>query len=202
MFVVYLWGIETNLIFFIFNNGARFVVYLWGIETKFRHNRAVTEQPVCSLPMRDWNSFIVLAFSSTFSVCSLPMRDWNHVARPGRSETYCVCSLPMRDWNDPSPQLGQFYIVPFVVYLWGIETKYVDAKISYVWIVCSLPMRDWNTVEGTIVPQPIMVCSLPMRDWNWKIQILTLTGNWVCSLPMRDWNTVSLKRPYIPRPCL
>jgi len=50
----------------------------------------------------------------------------------------------MRDWNLPIRPAAPCAIIPFVAYLWGIETGDPYMPGGTPDLVCSLPMRDWN----------------------------------------------------------
>ena len=65
-FVAYLWGIETDNYSTKGFNWFRFVAYLWGIETEFGLSATMLDDPVRSLPMRDWNQ--ILKLSSGISI--------------------------------------------------------------------------------------------------------------------------------------
>ena len=96
--VPYLWGIETpstslrflstykwlyltyeelKLVLSIIIPPKNFVVpYLWGIETH-RFNPFSDFFFCCTLPMRNWNIYMLKAWQVLIKRCTLPMRNWN-----------------------------------------------------------------------------------------------------------------------------
>ena len=120
--VAYLWGIETPATCLAFLFLPLSVAYLWGIETRFLVQELLWWNPVCSLPMRDWNA---------------EKQSWV-------KKSYHVCSLPMRDWNWVPSTHSHLLHSGSVAYLWGIETLLSDGLSLPAFAVCSLPMRDWN----------------------------------------------------------
>ena len=77
-----------------------FLYYLWGIETRSYNPFLSPQLLLFILPMRNWNKPNVTWFcSAPKPLFILPMRNWN------KSFT---CSMPGG--------------VPFLYYLWGIET--------------------------------------------------------------------------------
>ena len=82
---------------------VRFWVYLWGIETR----------------KGSWSSYPYWSFESTYEELKL------HLLKPVIS-SYYVLSLTMRNWNMHFSQNFNVNKKLFWVYLWGIETAYVQ----------------------------------------------------------------------------
>ena len=100
-FWVYLWGIETCNSFQWCARLSLFWVYLWGIETILVRFKSTVTSCVLSLPMRNWNSILVLLTSAS---------RWFWVYLWG-IETFQFLL-----------EIGQKLL--FWVYLWGIETPF------------------------------------------------------------------------------
>ena len=144
-----------------------FVSYLWGIETYVPiFHFCLGKNPVCILPMRDWNCGYKVGNKWFLSVCILPMRDWNTVHKAKRSLESGGLYLtyeglkPKIDSVATKLDIGLYLtyeglkpayrslkavkLVPFVSYLWGIETIFMKNRVFNLCQVCILPMRDWN----------------------------------------------------------
>jgi len=122
LFLLYLWGIETNrtspvlgrnleiftlpmrnwndIINDIFLPDRPFLLYLWGIETNILFSRPYPGWSIFTLPMRNWNTNTRCVNRMLCEIFTLPMRNWN------------VCFQIRVPCLSPS----------FLLYLWGIET--------------------------------------------------------------------------------
>ena len=129
MLMLYLTYEELKRFFdcFFYNLLSFVVPYLWGIETCIRYNICCQSWCVrCTLPMRNWNLIIRVAFFfSIIFCCTLPMRNWN-VSPVFRFKlnlhslylTYEELKRFLLPW------ISDTHISCFVVpYLWGIETQ-------------------------------------------------------------------------------
>ncbi len=100
----------------------------------------------------------------------------------------------------------------FWAYLWGIETRTVQAEdvaessfeptyeelkpgdITWKWLLGELFWAYLWGIETAMPPVstagPLNVLSLPMRNWNRRLRSRKSSSSTVLSLPMRNWNTV------------
>ena len=78
------------------------VLYLWGIET-CTNILVPFLRYCCTVPMRNWNKFSFMSLLLLLKCCTVPMRNWNLI------------------WLLYSFRL-QFLVV---LYLWGIEHRFV-----------------------------------------------------------------------------
>ena len=121
-FWAYLWGIETKFTFFKSHTVCGFWAYLWGIETRILLHCIYLQIFVLSLPMRNWNLYLLPKIAEPFFVLSLPMRNWN--------PRYIKKQIPPEFRFEPTYEELKPGIVEakkkkkkkFWAYLWGIET--------------------------------------------------------------------------------
>ena len=124
-----------------------FLPYLWGMETygievsrpvpsfvltvpmrngngwKESHGR--NSWTVLTVPMRNGNNLCCNSIISFLSVLTVPMRNGNfaHAVRTGCFEI--VLTVPMRNGNSANINLVHEFL-PFLPYLWGMETVYIE----------------------------------------------------------------------------
>ena len=145
-----------------------FLLYLWGIETDLFFFGVVESTFVFTLPMRYWNAGNLATFlTNPGPVFTLPMRYWNPGYQIAFFELSTVFTLPMRYWNTPCDMAIVAKLCLFLLYLWGIETTLDIFDILFYHTVFTLPMRYWNrvTISFTFKLYP-EVFTLPMRYWN------------------------------------
>ncbi len=109
----------------------KFWAYLWGIETPVSFCNTPVSFWVLSLPMRNWNLFLLRTTEMAEIVLSLPMRNWNLAQTQPQFPLSFVLSLPMRNWNIA-------LIMKFSLGLLGFEPTYEELKLSK--ITCNLPL--------------------------------------------------------------
>ena len=109
---------------------------------------------VFTLPMRNWNSAIVLTATIARHVFTLPMRNWNLYQQPTSPRVppcfyftyeelklllilksligiWKVFTLPMRNWNSLVFVSTKTLSWEFLLYLWGIETS---GRFTWMWV--------------------------------------------------------------------
>ena len=151
------------------------------------------------------------------------MRNWNYGEPKGGENMQYVISLPMRNWNVKKVYFNDFVEELLLVYLWGIETRFLCVLADILPFVISLPMRNWNPPEGGDEMPYCFVISLPMRNWNYQASrtnefeskrlLVYLWGiettfpdqvveyiQHVISLPMRNWNRAGKFESYLNQP--
>ena len=120
-----------------------FLLYLWGIETGDFSQDWPLPKFVFTLPMRNWNYYLMWQCFRLLAVFTLPMRNWNWALGGHRLLCGDVFTLPMRNWNlwwhqHPDPGTHSFYFT-------YEELKQMGDKIeSCLYSVFTLPMRNWN----------------------------------------------------------
>ena len=123
LFLLYLWGIETQEGAKLWICQGGFLLYLWGIETAIAEIYPDLTQKVFTLPMRNWNFVVCILLLSApfcFYFTYEELKPWIF------SEPGClpksVFTLPMRNWNTLVPKAIPPKEIQFLLYLWGIET--------------------------------------------------------------------------------
>ncbi len=117
------------------------------------------------------------------------MRDWNFNIHLYWWNRFKVFSSPMRDWNIDIAKFNQYFGVPFLARLWGIETCIFIPSNAWWDGVFSSPMRDWNSVRDSL--EINIYFSFLARLWGIEtlhLENLLEFSHIVFSSPMRDWN--------------
>ena len=163
--------------------------FLWGIETQAHYKYQQYEQPVASLPMRNWN--LIFQFPMLVMVCivaSLPMRNWNLMSKTQSNYFQSVASLPMRNWNFSFSETSFFPRIgcepsyeelkhrgnlgnPLTVF--GCEPSYEELKhikelslFDLYQVGCEPSYEELKLKREFIISSLQLVASLPMRNWN------------------------------------
>jgi len=182
----YLWGIETPVVVGMDKDEVPLPDYLWGIETCF-WGLLLPHMQASRLPMRNWNSAVLLLCKSSDVFASrLPMRNWNyaswncHKSPLGFQTTYEELKQAFDNLVDVTGSLPD--------YLWGIETLKGGKKMwklpGFQTTYEELKLRGgrWKPPPGNGLP-----------DYLWGIETLGLVW-WkggiapASRLPMRNWN--------------
>ena len=122
-FLLYLWGIETRSKSSTAQRNNKFLLYLWGIETWMKLRAYPYVKSIFTLPMRNWNKFKI-AFQTGNPACHF-------------YSTY----EELKRWITRRNSSGEYW---FLLYLWGIETRWMDKRAHKARCIFTLPMRNWN----------------------------------------------------------
>ena len=164
--------------------------YLWGIETMNISFNIYIPNYVASLPMRNWNKFLLSLHSQHQERCEPTYEELKPCFYLHSSLTPFSC--------EPTYEELKPLVFLHLKMLWvGCEPTYEELKhwdtshSALLSVVASLPMRNWNDEKPIRIPFYFAVASLPMRNWNAGfLQVL----QWQCSvasLPMRNWNPMN-----------
>jgi len=116
--------------------------------------------------MRNWNFLATYKACWTSLVYRLPMRNWNIISHVFIIPPPHVYRLPMRNWNSTIISSIILFLISFIDYLWGIETRWYKIYDKWSEKVYRLPMRNWNSWRIYSANAITIVYRLPMRNWN------------------------------------
>ena len=122
-------------------------------------------------------------------VFELPMRDGNRRKSSDLPGVSIVFELPMRDGNTHMRYISAHSGSTFLNFLWGMETKPLQAVWPDPAMVFELPMRDGNSDPVWTTEVQDLVFELPMRDGNKHLAGRQSANRQVFELPMRDGNS-------------
>ena len=120
-------------------------------ELKCKASKKTSYSPlVCTVPWRNWNSFMIWCAFSLMMVCTVPWRNWNSVRWQENNCRPCVCTVPWRNWNTRFRDAVPSKIHRFVPYLGGIEIESICQRRMIIKKVCTVPWRNWNISYPTV----------------------------------------------------
>ncbi len=142
-----------------------FLPYLWGMETTDCGHPQLL-RCVCSYrTYEEWKLF-VYSYKLT--------------------DKQFVLTVPMRNGN-ASLYLLHHPGIPFLPYLWGMETSNPQA-VWYSLRVLTVPMRNGNTAPVVLLTQITGVLTVPMRNGNLFASLCGTPSLSVLTVPMRNGN--------------
>ena len=146
--------------------GWVFLPYLWGMETNQRRAERVSSMRVLTVPMRNGNSGSMQKHVVFRTVLTVPMRNGNVLQNRKFRLSQTVLTVPMRNGNSIPLPPNRFFQLPFLPYLWGMETTW----ILWNWYKKQRSYRtyeEWKLVSAQLGLEPgALVLTVPMRNGN------------------------------------
>ena len=169
-----------------------FLSYLWGMETF---------------------TVYTLSLVNTNQVLILPMRNGNWGKRGLFMKMLIVLILPMRNGNPQNFSNLLYNFIPFLSYLWGMETRdglvcveeqwrqvlilpMRNGNTCQLWKACHVCFRSYPTYEEWKLLSSLVICFNPLAflSYLWGMET-SITFCWifynliVLILPMRNGNS-------------
>ena len=121
---------------------------------------------VASLPMRNWNSFLLNRKGSRWRRCEPTYEELKQLMAALQKYHSLGCEPTYEELKPPTTSWMESQSTQLRAYLWGIETYVSRDSFSSGCCVASLPMRNWNDISDIADFVTDYVASLPMRNWN------------------------------------
>jgi len=121
---------------------------------------------VLTVPMRNGNFYVIATFHiHLYQVLTVPMRNGNFGFMCENPYSTTSSYRTYEEWKLPKQKLCYHFWVPFLPYLWGMETP-VFNPLSFISKRSYRTYEEWKLVYSCMETLHRSVLTVPMRNGN------------------------------------